>query len=115
MTMRSVTDFPTGLVRHSYGMLQPSSEAPVLTEFSRAVVLVPGRAFDRAGRRVGRGAGYYDRFLAAMSPALVTIGVAYSIQLFPQVPADESDLPVEIIVTEVETCFCKRPKKPNER
>ncbi|MBR4364353.1 MAG: 5-formyltetrahydrofolate cyclo-ligase, partial [Prevotella sp.] len=51
------------------------------------IALIPGMAFDAAGHRLGRGRGYYDRFLAA-HPLRHTIGVCFPFQRVPQVPSD---------------------------
>lgn len=110
MTIRSVADFPIGLERHSFGLLQPHAEAPEITDLSSALFLVPGRAFDRTGRRIGRGAGYYDRYLQRSGAPLATIGVGYSVQLRTAIPSNERDQPVQIVITEDETCFCSRPR-----
>jgi 5-formyltetrahydrofolate cyclo-ligase len=56
-------------------------------------------AFDRRGYRLGYGAGYYDRFLSAHS-WMRKIGVAFSCQEVDAVPADENDVPMDLIVTE---------------
>jgi 5-formyltetrahydrofolate cyclo-ligase len=64
-------------------------------------ILVPGLAFDRAGRRLGYGAGYYDRLLARL-PGVPRIAVAFSIQVIDQIPVDDHDLPVDILVTETQ-------------
>ncbi len=52
--------------RHRHGMEQPAADAPRLDVASVGIVLVPGLAFDIDGGRLGRGGGYYDRFLAAL-------------------------------------------------
>lgn len=65
------------------------------------LVLVPGRAFDAAGRRLGRGKGFYDRFLPALRPSVATIGVCFSVQLIEHVPTDEHDRTVGAVVTEL--------------
>lgn len=64
------------------------------------LVLVPGVAFDRSGRRLGRGGGFYDRFLASLPPRVVTCGLAFREQLFAQVPADPWDVRVGYLATE---------------
>jgi 5-formyltetrahydrofolate cyclo-ligase len=66
------------------------------------VVAVPGVAFDRRGRRIGYGGGFYDRFLRT-TPA-VRIGLAFALQVLDEdLPAGHMDLPVAVIVTEAET------------
>lgn len=64
------------------------------------LVVVPGLAFDPRGRRLGQGYGYYDRFLAALDGTALTVGLAYSWQLVPEVPVDAWDVPVDAVVTE---------------
>jgi 5-formyltetrahydrofolate cyclo-ligase len=64
------------------------------------VVLVPGLAFDRFGNRLGRGKGYYDRFLRRLPPNTLTIGLTFEETLRSQIPCDENDCPVGIVVTE---------------
>ena len=66
------------------------------------VVGVPGVAFDRGGRRIGYGGGYYDRFLRGL-PAF-TVGLVFGLQVVEEdLPAGRFDLPVDAIVTEEET------------
>ena len=60
-------------------------------------ILVPGVAFDVAGRRLGRGRGYYDRFLAS-HPELYKIGVCFDFQKVPEVPSDEYDILVDEVI-----------------
>ncbi len=62
------------------------------------LVVVPGLAFDRSGRRLGHGKGYYDRLLAR-SPA-VRAGLCYDAQVFPEVPAGPRDAVMDWLVTE---------------
>ncbi len=66
-------DSPTEV--HRLGFEQPVLDAPVVGDDAIAVVLVPGLAFDRRGGRLGRGKGYYDRFLARLPGPPVLIGV----------------------------------------
>ena len=64
------------------------------------LVVVPGLAFDAAGRRLGRGHGCYDRFLSGLGGSAMTVGLAFSWQLVPEVPVDAWDVPVDAVVTE---------------
>jgi 5-formyltetrahydrofolate cyclo-ligase len=63
------------------------------------VLLVPLLAFDRAGRRLGYGGGYYDRTLATL-PGAKAIGIAYAGQEMPEVPAGPQDFRLPLIATE---------------
>lgn len=66
------------------------------------VVVLPALAADHRGRRLGRGAGYYDRALASLSgprrPLLVAL--VHADELVPQVPHEDHDVPVDVVVTE---------------
>lgn len=61
------------------------------------IALVPGVAFDAVGRRLGRGKGYYDRFLAT-HPHIYKIGVCFDFQRVTEVPVDEQDVPVDEVI-----------------
>ena len=61
------------------------------------IALVPGVAFDAVGRRLGRGKGYYDRFLAT-HPHIYKIGVCFDFQKVMEVPVDEQDVPVDEVI-----------------
>lgn len=63
-------------------------------------VLVPGVAFDAKGHRLGRGKGYYDRFLRTMGTCsdFRLIGVCFDFQKVAEVPVDEYDVPMDIVV-----------------
>jgi 5-formyltetrahydrofolate cyclo-ligase len=60
------------------------------------VVLVPGIAFDAIGHRLGRGKGYYDRFLQSV-PAIKKIGVCFDFQKVDEVPSEAHDIKVDIV------------------
>ncbi|MEJ5339225.1 MAG: 5-formyltetrahydrofolate cyclo-ligase [Aquificaceae bacterium] len=62
------------------------------------VSLVPGVAFDREGYRIGYGKGYYDRLLERLGG--LKVGVCYQFQLLEEVPRDDWDMPVDLVVTE---------------
>jgi len=64
------------------------------------LVVVPGVAFDREGRRLGHGFGYYDRFLGALPEGATLVGLAFSSHVIPEVPVDAWDVPVHALVTE---------------
>ena len=72
------------------------------------ILLVPLLAFDRAGRRLGYGGGYYDRTLAAL-PGAKAIGIAYAGQEMPEVPAGPQDFRLPLIATEDSVIVCGDP------
>ncbi len=93
------------LRRGEYGILEPETEETCAVE-ELDFVIVPGRAFDRKGNRLGRGAGFYDEFMAQAGFRAVRCGVAFACQVLDEVPHTEYDLPVTLLVTENETLRC---------
>lgn len=63
-------------------------------------VMVPGVAFDSAGRRLGNGAGYYDRLLSKVRPEAVLAAVCYESQLLSEVVTDAHDVDMDFVITE---------------
>jgi len=62
-----------------------------------ALILAPGRAFTKDGKRIGRGSGYYDKLLS-QHPHLQTIGVCFNCQIFEDLPQDEWDKQMDEVV-----------------
>ena len=83
----------------------PRAEAPVVTP---DLLFVPLAAFDRRGHRIGYGAGFYDRSLAALrtQKTIVAIGVAYAAQEVPYVPHEPHDEALDFVLTERELIAC---------
>ncbi|HYC01309.1 MAG TPA: 5-formyltetrahydrofolate cyclo-ligase [Candidatus Limnocylindrales bacterium] len=88
------------LHRDVLGVLEPMGGAAGELPPGQGVLVVPGRAFDLRGNRLGRGSGFYDRILARRPAGLVAIGVAFLEQIVPGVPAAVHDLPVDALVTD---------------
>ena len=65
------------------------------------LIIVPGRAFTKQGIRVGRGQGYYDRFLAKL--LVPTVALAFTFQIFSKLPTEEHDVTIDKIISEGET------------
>ncbi|MCA3425892.1 MAG: 5-formyltetrahydrofolate cyclo-ligase [Roseomonas sp.] len=85
-----------------------TSEPVAGEELRPDVLLVPLLAFDRAGRRLGYGGGYYDRTLAAL-PGAKAIGIAYAGQEMPEVPAGPQDMRLPLVATEDSVIVCGDP------
>ncbi len=91
------------LVEERFGTMAPGPDAPmVVPDF----VLVPLLAFDRAGRRLGYGGGYYDRTLPALPIGTRWIGCAYSAQEAASVPAGPADIRLPAVATERGVILC---------
>jgi 5-formyltetrahydrofolate cyclo-ligase len=78
------------------------AHCPVIAAGKIDLLLIPGLAFTRAGGRLGRGGGYYDRFLSGAHPRAVKIGVCYHAQLVPALPLEAHDLEMDLVVTEAD-------------
>ncbi len=85
----------------TFGAMEPASGA-VLGPEELDLVVVPGVVFDRAGNRVGYGAGYYDRLLARVRPGAHAVAIAFGLQVLERVPSGGTDRRVHVIVTEDE-------------
>ena len=92
----------------AYGILEPDETLPASPNpDSHTLILVPGRAFTKDGARLGRGKGYYDRYLAkeivGSSPTMtrlpnVTVaGVCFGFQVLAEVPTDPTDVKMDLI------------------
>jgi 5-formyltetrahydrofolate cyclo-ligase len=89
---------PDSLVPGPRGLLQPAEQRRGVTAITSAdVVIAPAVAVDSAGRRLGRGGGSYDRALARVGPAVLTIALLYDGELVSRVPAGEYDQPVRAV------------------
>jgi 5-formyltetrahydrofolate cyclo-ligase len=64
------------------------------------LIVAPGLGFDRRGNRLGRGGGFYDRFLARPEVRATTAGVAFVEQIIPDVPMEPTDRPVDLLVSD---------------
>jgi 5-formyltetrahydrofolate cyclo-ligase len=78
----------------------PSPEETTRWPEGRGLLVVPGRVFDTEGGRVGRGLGYYDRFLVSGRQRGEVAGAAYACQIVDRVPREPHDVAVDWVVTE---------------
>lgn len=94
---------PDSLVPGPRGLLEPREQRRGVTAITSAdLVIAPAVAVDRAGRRLGRGGGSYDRALARVGPAVLTIALLYDGELVDHVPTDEHDQPVRAVARPTE-------------
>lgn len=100
----SLSDLETGY----FDIREPKKDCPIEAGVQKAVMLVPGVAFNEKGFRIGYGKGFYDRYLK-MSNSIYTVGVAYEFQLEFEWKPEEFDVPLDLIITE------KREVKINDK
>ena len=87
----------------TWGIPEPIPErCPEVELTAVEFVLVPGVAFDRELRRLGYGGGYYDRILSELLGRVPAIAIGFAMQVVERVPADEHDMRVPALITEME-------------
>ena len=91
-------DRNTQLMPGRYGILEPKTSGEILLPQDASLVIVPALAFARDGTRLGRGGGYYDRWLADTQG--VSVGLCYTQYLFPCLPSQKHDRRVDAICTQ---------------
>ena len=92
-------DFPKNLTLGPYDIRQPKEEfSNPISLADIDLVIVPGVAFDLRGNRLGRGKGYYDRFLKTLPKDTPSIGLAFDFQIVDDLPHSSVDSPVKKII-----------------
>jgi len=99
-----VLDLQRDIAPGAYGIGEPTGTR-VAEPGEIDFILVPGLAFDRLGGRLGRGAGFYDRFLGRCRGDAFRCAVTFSCQMVASVPTEAHDLPVDCIATEEEIIY----------
>lgn len=103
------------LVCGSYGIREPHSHLPLLAMdaiSSLSLILIPGLAFTRDGKRLGKGKGYYDRFLSHIPFPLpiqkrpILMGVCHSFQVKENLPTEKTDVKMDYILTPSKIITC---------
>jgi 5-formyltetrahydrofolate cyclo-ligase len=95
-------NFGEPLASGQWGIREPMPEAP---EVAPDILIVPLAAFDRAGHRIGYGAGYFDMTINALrtKKPVTAVGIAFAVQEISSVPATERDARLDLVLTERET------------
>ncbi len=93
--------FGDEFARGQWGIREPKPQAP---EVAPDILIVPLACFDRAGHRIGYGAGYYDMTIRALRARkqIVAVGIAFAAQEIPRVPATDRDERLDLVLTERE-------------
>lgn len=98
------------LVVGPVGTKEPAPIPELAVEIGEAdLILVPGVAFDRTGRRLGRGRGYYDQILSKAAPQCLIVGIAFDWQIVDEVPVEAHDHAVDLMITPQEV-FSPQPR-----
>lgn len=95
MELRRYTG-PRSLAAGAYGIMEPTGS--VFTDYpSVDLAIVPGMAFDKFGGRLGRGKGFYDRFLPLVNNAY-KIGLCFPFQITDSLPTDSHDIKMDEVI-----------------
>ena len=97
MELREITAL-TQLVSGAYGLSEPPAEAPILTPDEVDFAILPCLTCNRAGQRLGRGGGYYDRFLSHYRSGSVLL--CAELALRDEIPVEPHDYPIPWVLTE---------------
>lgn len=114
MQAAEITGFDDSFETRKHGVREPAAGRPV-SNLDIDLIIVPGLAFDTFGRRLGRGGGFYDRFLSQpefrKAGAVASVGVCFDFQIIPAVPHVAHDVPVHAVVTDRRAIriACRRP------
>lgn len=100
-----ITDIESQLSVGTYGILEPKDISKKVEVSEVDFIIIPGIAFDLAKRRLGRGAGYYDRYLEGILPKTVKCALCFDHQIVERVPFEEHDKRMDIILTPTRTIY----------
>ena len=85
--------------KRTFGIAEPPFDPDKAVDLKDLdAVVVPGLAFDRQHHRLGRGAGYYDRFLSTLPESVSTVGLAFDFQLTDCLPTEAHDMRLQQII-----------------
>ncbi len=89
------------LKKGAYGILEPirGKVKPAVIKEAE-LVIVPGVVFDKRNHRIGRGAGFYDRFLKKVGKKIPKVGLAFSFQVVDRVPTAKHDYRLDKVITD---------------
>ncbi len=91
-------DISEGVSEGAFGIMEPIATAPI-NPSEIDVMIVPGVAFTRQGARLGRGKGFYDKYLSHKDFRAYTIGFCYPSQVVENLPTEEHDKQLDLVIT----------------
>jgi 5-formyltetrahydrofolate cyclo-ligase len=103
LTPKLVDEWGEKLSVSRHGVQEPAESAPSVNVTDLDLIVVPGLGFDESGGRLGRGGGFFDRFLARPEVRAWKVGVGLDEQVVERLPRDPWDIPVDAVVTPTRT------------
>lgn len=101
MTFHIITHPATQLTTNRWNLHEPLADRPVAEWSSIDLMLCPGLAFTVQGHRLGKGKGYYDRYLARHNtPRPCCIGITFATYLLDHIPCDPHDVIMDMVITD---------------
>ena len=99
MEARAITSFDD-LTAGAYGIPEPKADTEHVPPEAIDIIILPCVGCDRQCRRIGHGAGYYDKYLKTVRKDCFTMALCYEEALADELPVEEHDMPVDAVVTE---------------
>lgn len=99
MLPTEITSLTAGITTTGPGVREPVGGKPIPVNLID-LVIVPGLGFTATGHRIGRGMGFYDRFLAQPEFLGLSCGLAFEEQVLPELPMLEHDVPLSMLATD---------------
>jgi 5-formyltetrahydrofolate cyclo-ligase len=109
-----INSLDTGFATEVGGLRNPITGLPMPIE-DIDLVVAPGLGFDRRGDRIGRGGSYYDRFFVNKGLCAVKCGLAFEEQVVENVPVDEHDVRMDMLVTDDEVIYFNKEVEESEK
>lgn len=86
---------PAAMLRGSFGIAEPDGSTPQCRTEDIDLMIVPAVAYTRDGVRLGRGGGYYDRYMSRPGFRAFKVGVCFGVQIADELPAEPHDVRVD--------------------
>lgn len=109
----AVRSLGNDLEEGKFGIQEPKDSCEPIPLANIDMIVAPGLGFDRSGRRLGHGKGFYDRILERTSGLIV--GVAFDWQMTEEIPAESHDIAMHRIVTPSRWLVCNEPENEKRR
>lgn len=99
-----ITNLKNDITIGAYGIREPKQNPSNELDIKDIdVLIVPAVAYDKHGYRLGYGGGFYDRFIENLNDNALTIGIAFELQVFDNIPKEYHDAQLNYIITESNT------------